>query len=182
LYIPLGGSQGGMWMKVRNTFIIFLVSGFWHGANWTFIVWGALNALYIMPSIILNTNRNNLEIVAKGKFLPSVKDFCHILLTFGLTVIAWIFFRAASVSQAFLYLKGIFSNSILSIPENLPKMELLLCGCFLLMEWLGRENNYAIANFGKSWSVIFRWSFYLFLILMLIYFGAKEQNFIYFQF
>ncbi|MBE9576427.1 MBOAT family O-acyltransferase [Flavobacterium proteolyticum] len=182
LYIPLGGSQGGMWMKVRNTFIIFLVSGFWHGANWTFIVWGALNALYIMPSIILNTNRNNLEIVAKGKFLPSVKDFCHILLTFGLTVIAWIFFRAASVSQAFLYLKGIFSNSILSIPENLPKMELLLCGCFLLMEWLGRENNYAIANFGKSWYVIFRWSFYLFLILMLIYFGAKEQNFIYFQF
>jgi D-alanyl-lipoteichoic acid acyltransferase DltB (MBOAT superfamily) len=182
LYIPLGGSQGGMLMKVRNTFIIFLVSGFWHGANWTFIVWGALNALYIMPSIILNTNRNNLEIVAKGKFLPSVKDFCNILLTFGLTVIAWIFFRAASVGQAFVYLKGIFSNSILSIPENLPKMELLLCGCFLLMEWLGRENNYAIANFGKSWHVIFRWSFYLFLILMLIYFGAKEQNFIYFQF
>jgi D-alanyl-lipoteichoic acid acyltransferase DltB (MBOAT superfamily) len=73
LYIPLGGSQGGKWMKVRNTFIIFLVSGFWHGANWTFIVWGFLNALFIMPAVLLNTNRNNLDIVAKGRILPNVR-------------------------------------------------------------------------------------------------------------
>ena len=75
LYIPLGGSKGGTWMKVRNTFIIFLVSGFWHGANWTFIIWGLLNALYIMPSIIFITNRTNLDIVARGKYFPSFKDF-----------------------------------------------------------------------------------------------------------
>jgi len=182
LYIPLGGSQGGMWMKVRNTFIIFLVSGFWHGANWTFIVWGLLNALYIMPSIILSTNRNNIEIVAKGRFFPSVREFFNILLTFSLTVLAWIFFRAETVGQALFYLKGIFSVSILSLPENLPKIEILLCCSFLFIEWIGRENNYAIETFGKSWNIIFRWSFYLFLILLLIYFGAKEQSFIYFQF
>ena len=81
LYIPLGGSKGGTWPKVRNTFIIFLVSGFWHGANWTFIIWGLLNALYIMPSIIFNTNRNNLDIVAQGKYLPSVKAVSYTHLT-----------------------------------------------------------------------------------------------------
>lgn len=91
LYIPLGGSRGGTWIKIRNTFIIFLVSGFWHGANWTFIVWGLLNALYIMPSIVLNTHRNNLDSVAKGKHVPAVRDVLAIGATFGLTVFAWIF-------------------------------------------------------------------------------------------
>ena len=86
LYIPLGGSKGGIWMKVKNTFIIFLVSGFWHGANWTFIIWGFLNALYIMPSIIFNTNRNNLDIVAQGKYLPSLKELRSLAITFSLTV------------------------------------------------------------------------------------------------
>ena len=83
LYVPLGGSRGGIWMKIRNTFIIFLVSGFWHGANWTFIIWGLLNAIYIMPSIIFNTNRNNLDIVAKGKYLPTVKEFLSMGITFS---------------------------------------------------------------------------------------------------
>ncbi|RZJ77483.1 MAG: MBOAT family protein, partial [Chryseobacterium sp.] len=73
LYIPLGGSKGSTLLKIRNTFIIFIVSGFWHGANWTFIFWGALNAVYIMPSIIFNTNRNNINIVSQGKYLPSIK-------------------------------------------------------------------------------------------------------------
>lgn len=90
LYIPLGGSKGGNWMRIRNTFAIFLVSGFWHGANWTFIIWGFLNALFIMPSIILKTNRNNLEIVAMNKLIPSLRDVFNILLTFSLTVFAWI--------------------------------------------------------------------------------------------
>src|SRR6266567_2038949 len=78
LYIPLGGNKRGTWITVRNILIIFLVSDFWHGANWTFIVWGFLNALYIMPSIILNTNRNNLDIVAQGKYLPNLKEVVSI--------------------------------------------------------------------------------------------------------
>ena len=91
LYIPLGGSKGGTLIKVRNTFIIFFVSGFWHGANWTFIFWGILNALFIMPSIIFNTNRNNLNSVAQGKDLPNIKEFFSIVITFSLTVLTWIF-------------------------------------------------------------------------------------------
>src|SRR5690554_7687979 len=91
LYIPLGGSKGRTWMKVRNVFIIFIVSGFWHGANWTFIVWGALNAIYFLPLLLTNRNRKHLEVVAEGEVLPSIKEFFLMLLTFGLTVFAWIF-------------------------------------------------------------------------------------------
>lgn len=91
VYIPLGGSKGGTWMKVRNTFIIFLLSGFWHGANWTFIAWGALNAMYFLPLLLTQNNRANLDIVAQGKNVPSFREFSSMLVTFGLTVFAWIF-------------------------------------------------------------------------------------------
>ena len=104
LYIPLGGSTGGTWMKVRNTFIIFIVSGFWHGANWTFIVWGALNALYFLPLLLLNKNRVNTNVVAQGKYPPSIKEFFNMSITFSLTVLAWIFFRAKNIGHAWSYL------------------------------------------------------------------------------
>jgi len=110
LYIPLGGSRGGLKMKIRNTFVIFLVSGFWHGANWTFVVWGALNALYFLPLLIAGKNRQNLGLVAEGRLLPNIKEFIQICTTFLLTMLAWIFFRASSVGHALSYLKGIFSK------------------------------------------------------------------------
>jgi D-alanyl-lipoteichoic acid acyltransferase DltB (MBOAT superfamily) len=112
LYIPLGGSKGGTWMKIRNTFIIFLVSGLWHGANWTFIIWGLLNAIYIMPSIIFRTNRNNLEIVAAGRKIPTLKELMSIIQTFSLTAFAWIFFRAENLKHAFDYISKMFSYII----------------------------------------------------------------------
>ena len=112
LYVPLGGSKMGPWKKVRNTFIIFLVSGFWHGANWTFIAWGLLNALFILPSIILKTNRTNLDIVAQGKTFPSLKEVGQIALTFSLTTFAWIFFRSESIGGALKYIGRIFLKII----------------------------------------------------------------------
>jgi D-alanyl-lipoteichoic acid acyltransferase DltB (MBOAT superfamily) len=182
LYIPLGGSKGGMWMKIRNTFIIFLVSGFWHGANWTFIVWGFLNALYIMPSIIFNTNRNNLEIVAKGKYIPNLKDLFSILITFSLTVFAWIFFRAENISHAMTYISQIFSRSLFSIPTIIPKVTVILIILFLIIEWFGREENYAIENLGLKWKRPIRYAMYYAIIIAIFWFGGKEQQFIYFQF
>ena len=169
LYIPLGGSKGGIWMKIRNTFIIFLISGFWHGANWTFVVWGFLNALFIMPSIILNTNRNNLDIVAKGKNLPTIKEFTAILMTFCLTVFAWIFFRAANVKYAVSYISKIFSISLLTKPYY-PDIEksiliIILIGIFLFIEWVGREQEYAIANLGFKWKRPLRWAIYYSIII-----------------
>ena len=144
LYIPLGGSKGGTWMKVRNTFVIFLVSGFCHGANWTFIIWGFLNALYIMPSIIFNTHRNNLDTVAQGKYLPSIKEVISMGVTFFLTIFAWIFFRAENLGHALSYIKVIFSKSLLTLPQIRPISVIVFVLIFMLIEWQGRDKKYAI--------------------------------------
>ena len=186
LYIPLGGSKGGNWMKIRNTLIIFIVSGFWHGANWTFIIWGLLNAMFIIPSIIFKTNRNNLEIVAKGKIFPSLKDILSIILTFSITLIAWIFFRANNVTHAIQMLTEIFSDSLFLYPkfkgieEIIPLTIMIIL--FFLIEWIGREQQYAIANLGNKWIRPLRWALYYALIFVIFYFGGNEQQFIYFQF
>lgn len=182
LYIPLGGSKGGTWMKVRNTFIIFLVSGFWHGANWTFIVWGFLNALYIMPSIIFKTNRNNLEVVSKDSFLPSIKELCSMISTFLLVVFAWIFFRSDNLEIALNYVNNIFSRSLFSVPSEKPKMLCLLILFFMIIEWIGRRQQFAIAKLGVQYSKPVRWIIYYVIAIAVYYFSGKEQQFIYFQF
>lgn len=132
LYIPLGGSRGRTWNKIRNVFIIFLVSGFWHGANWTFIIWGALNALYFLPIFITNNNRNNLNIVAQGKYLPNLKEFLLMSLTFILTVFAWIFFRAENIGHAISYINNIFSPTLFESSEIFPLGLLLLILFFFI--------------------------------------------------
>jgi alginate O-acetyltransferase complex protein AlgI len=186
LYIPLGGSKGGTWMKVRNTFIIFLVSGFWHGANWTFVIWGFLNALYIMPSIIFNTNRNNLDIVAQGSYLPTIKEVFQMGLTFSLTVFAWIFFRANNVEHAFSYVSKIFSRSLFTFPEyeggDYKRQLFILLFIFIIIEWLGRENQFAIAKINYRIPKLLRWVFYYLIIFAIFKFAGIEQQFIYFQF
>lgn len=182
LYIPLGGSKGGTWIKVRNTFIIFLVSGFWHGANWTFLIWGFLNALYIMPSIIFNTNRNNLDIVAQGKYLPTIKEVFQISITFGLTVFAWIFFRAENIGHAFNYISEILSISFFNLPEIRPRNLLVIIILFLFLEWVGREGQYALSKISIVKNRIVRWGFYLAIGLVIFIFQGKQQEFIYFQF
>jgi D-alanyl-lipoteichoic acid acyltransferase DltB (MBOAT superfamily) len=182
LYIPLGGSKGPNLMRIRNTFIIFIVSGFWHGANWTFIIWGALNALFIMPSIIMKTNRNNLEIVAKGKLLPTAKEFFQVTTTFAMATFAWIFFRAENLSHALQYISGIFSKSLFLTPTLRPKDLFLIIIIFMLIEWLGREQKYAIEKLGLNWESPFRYAMYYVIIIVIIYFSGKEQQFIYFQF
>lgn len=186
LYIPLGGSKGGIWMKVRNTFIIFLVSGFWHGANWTFIVWGFLHALYIMPSIVFKTNRKNLNIVAQGKYLPNVKEVLQMGFTFSLTVFAWIFFRANSLEHASEYISEIFSSSLFDYPkyhgDDFKRTLFLLLFVFMVIEWLGREEQFAIAKLGLKWKPVFRYVVYYAIIFAIFWFSGREQQFIYFQF
>ena len=182
LYIPLGGSKGGTWMKIRNTFIIFLVSGFWHGANWTFIIWGALNALYFMPLLLTNNNRNNIESVASGKILPSLTEFLAIIVTFFLTVIAWIFFRSDTISNAFKYLKKMFSfnfdGGIKYLPIDRYSVEMvLLIFYFLYFEWNAREKEHPFVGKNGFLKVII-------IIISIIVFGvySKANDFIYFQF
>lgn len=184
LYIPLGGSRGGTWMQIRNIFIIFLVSGFWHGANWTFVVWGALNALYFMPLLVFNKNRQHLDSVAKEKNWPTIKEFFQMLSTFSLTVFAWIFFRAENIGHAYRYISEIFSKSLISMPGFKNYTILFLVFIFILIEWVGREQEYALEKLGLSWNWLLRWIFYYAILIAIIIsqFEGETQEFIYFQF
>ncbi|HSO87116.1 MAG TPA: MBOAT family O-acyltransferase [Draconibacterium sp.] len=186
LYIPLGGSRGGTWMKVRNTFIVFIVSGFWHGANWTFVVWGVLNAIYFMPLLLTNKNRLHLQIVAEGKYFPTFKELLSILITFGLTVFAWIFFRAENIGHAISYISNMVSYDLFNMPYflGIKKAAILVIFIivFLLVEWIGREQQYAIKTIVSGWKKPFQWSFYYLIVMIIFLFGSTSQEFIYFQF
>ena len=182
LYIPLGGSRMGVISKVRNVFIIFIVSGFWHGANWTFVIWGALNALYFVPLLLLNRNRSNIDIVAKGKFLPSIRDVLTIASTFILTVFAWIFFRSDNIYHALSFISGIFSESIFSVPDVDFGNTMVLVLIFISIEWMGREGQFAIQNIHTRIPSYLRWTFYIIVIIAISAYGGNQQEFIYFQF
>ena len=182
LYIPLGGSRGSKWRQIRNVFAIFIISGFWHGANWTFIIWGLLNAIYFLPLLLLNKNRNHLGVVAEGKLFPSLKELYGIFLTFILTVLAWVFFRANNVEHAISYMSEIFSSSLFYTPEIFPKKTFILILFFILIEWLGRNEKYAIEKILNNMAKPLRWIIYYALALIILYFSGSKQDFIYFQF
>jgi len=182
LYIPLGGSRGNKSQQIRNVFIIFLVSGFWHGANWTFIVWGGLNAIYFLPLLLTKNNRNHINIVAENKKAPSIKEFLRIIITFIITTFAWIFFRANSLKDAFNYISGIFNESLFKLPEIRPTDLFILLFIFIGIEWSGRRGLYALETFGVKWKKPLRLAFYYSLIVALFVFGREEMEFIYFQF
>jgi len=186
LYIPLGGSRGSTLLKIRNTFIIFLVSGFWHGANWTFIVWGGINAMLFLPLLLTEQNRHHLDIVAVDSNFPSFKEFLSIVSTFSLTVIAWIFFRAENINHAMAYISGIFSYSILEIPSframGQALITIILTVIFVLIEWRGRSCQYGLGFIAEVKSRFIRYGTYLVISLIILFFMGNPQTFIYFQF
>lgn len=187
LYIPLGGSRGSQFMAVRNIFIIFIVSGFWHGANWTFIAWGALNALFFVPLFVFNQNRKNLNPIETRYLIPSLRDIFSILLTFGLTLLAWIFFRADSIQDAFHYIALIFSKSIITIPNISNFSGALVAigfiGILVFTEWMGRTHLHPLEKMAYCKSRWSRWSVYILLISAIgLFMQTEETPFIYFQF
>ncbi len=181
VYIPLGGSKGSKWEQVRNVFVIFLLSGFWHGANWTFIAWGFINALYFLPLLLLNKNRSNIETVALAWDFSSLKVFLSILSTFSLSCLAWIFFRAKSISDAFDYIARIFLDRKF-VPQYLENERysyeiLLLIFIFILVEWNTRTKIEPISG---RYSVLKVALCIAAIIALGTYSDYKE--FIYFQF
>jgi alginate O-acetyltransferase complex protein AlgI len=180
LYIPLGGSRGSKFQSIRNTAIVFMVSGLWHGANWTFIFWGALHALFFLPLLLTNQNRRYLEPIA-GR-LPRPGELLRMIWTFVLVDLAWIFFRADDVQSAFAYLRGIAQPSLLSLPDPLPVKLLALIGFMLAVEWLNRREAHGLALLGKARiATPLRWAAYL-VIAVTLPFGGSSNAFIYFQF
>ena len=187
LYIPLGGSRGGRWVSIRNVFIVFLVSGFWHGANWTFIIWGAINAICFLPLMLTNRNRKNTDTVAQNTLLPSAKELLQMTGTFTLSAFAWIFFRADSLSVAISYVSKLFSSSLLSVPYvfGIGKSNTILIMVFIFLlviaEWFTRKKAHPLESDGKHGKLI-QWSICYGLVIIIFLFGRQEQDFIYFQF
>lgn len=188
LYIPLGGSRVRLTKKIRNVLIVFLVSGFWHGANWTFLVWGGLHALFFIPLLVAKKNRTNLHVVAAKTNTPKLKDVLGMFNTFLLVTLAWIFFRAESVSHALEYIKGFFLNTFFGFPEPLsPKTvatTFLMIVCMIAIEWRGRREQHALEAQLNLLHKKIRWGFYLLLSVLIInsMLNTNPQEFIYFQF
>jgi alginate O-acetyltransferase complex protein AlgI len=191
VYIPLGGSRGSTLIRIRNTFFIFLLSGLWHGANWTFVVWGCLHALFFIPLLLLNTNRSNIEIVAHGRFSPSIKELFQIFVTFVMVTLSWVFFRIDSFNKGLDYLYHIFSEIFIfrnyidafnffywEIGALIP----LLLLFFFCIEWLGRSEEHPLSKILNKTNFVVRYFFYVLLLFAIAYSSGNEQQFIYFQF
>ncbi len=185
VYIPLGGSRVSKAKVIRNTFVIFLVSGFWHGANWTFIAWGAYHALLFLPLILLGKNRKHTDVVAAGRMLPSLKEMGQMLLTFFMAVVGWIIFRAESIGQAWQYNCAMFSKSLFTIPwlENrhyyVPVVLSIIL--MLLVEWIQRDKDHAFDLSGIK-SHVLKFGIYYVMVAVLFWLGGHAESFIYFQF
>ena len=185
VYIPLGGSRVSKAKIVRNTFVIFLLSGFWHGANWTFIVWGAYHALLFLPLILLGKNRKHTDVVATGRFLPSLKEMGQMLLTFLLAVVGWIVFRANTIEEAWNYICGLFNKSLFSVPwlDNrhyyLPVA--ISIAVMLVVEWFQRNKEHAFDLSGIK-SHVLKFGIYYVMVAALFLLGGHAESFIYFQF
>lgn len=181
IYIPLGGSRGGKLMSFRNTMIIFLVSGLWHGANWTFIVWGAFHALLFLPLLLTGSNRKYTDlVVAENRKLPTIKELGQMLFTFLLALVGWIIFRAETIGHAWDYIVNMFTNSPLSLPMVWGKKSIILIMILMIVEWIGRRNQYALEIMPKN--RVARWSIYFAIAVCVFWFSGKGATFIYFQF
>lgn len=182
VYIPLGGSRGSRWQNIRNTFIVFMLSGLWHGANFTFIFWGAFNAILFLPLLLLKINRRYTSISGEGKNLPSPIELISMLSTFVLVTIGWIFFRSESLGQAFDYLSIISHFHTFEIAHKIQLLSLFFIVFILLIgEWFQRDKEYVLQlDHLSCWK---RYCIYYFLVIMCFWFSIPEDiPFIYFQF
>lgn len=183
IYIPLGGSRCKKSKIVRNTFIIFLVSGFWHGAEWTFIAWGAYHAALFMPLILTGKNRKYLDEPGKDRFFPTMSESVMMALTFLLVAVGWVIFRADNLHLALGYIGRMFSDFSFGggIP---PKFTLLWIASMLLAEWIWRrqQHSLAIQGHGLMRYGVCRWSLYIVIVAVCLFYRGAQSEFIYFQF
>ena len=187
VYIPLGGGRVSKIKIVRNTFVIFLLSGFWHGANWTFIVWGFFHAMLFLPLIMLGRNRKNIDVVAYGKLFPTIKEMGQMLLTFVLVVFGWIIFRSETIGDAIQYVSFMFDSSFFDFRKDITVQyrpmakEFLFIALMLVIEWFNRQKAHGL-DLSDSKSSFVRIGIYYLLIFLILMFGAQPAQFIYFQF
>jgi len=187
VYIPLGGSRRGKLISIRNIFIIFIVSGFWHGANWTFIIWGLIHALLFLPLFLFNKNRDNYgSTIGEKTFFPTIKESFQVLTNFILVTIAWVFFRSESVTASIDYLNRAMSNFNFSMQYIHPRGYrlfdyILILIIFILCEYKIRHDERSPLFFNNKYLNWITYSTLLFAIYLFIY-DNVDNSFIYFQF
>jgi alginate O-acetyltransferase complex protein AlgI len=183
VYIPLGGSRGTFWQRIRNTIVIFTVSGFWHGANWTFVGWGFLNGLYFLPLLLTSSNRKHTDSAAQGKIFPSFIELVQMCSTFTLVNIGWILFRSKNVTEAFHYIGRIFSPSLFTLPQGLHLTFILpLIAILITVEWIQRDRQHGL-QIDTVMRRPVRWCIYQCIILLILLCGSfTKTEFIYFAF
>lgn len=180
VYIPLGGSRNGRYIHLRNIFIIFLLSGLWHGANWTFVAWGFYHACLFIPLTIFSNNGSRSLYLAQGQILPSLKEIASVLVTFVLVVIGWIIFRADTIYDFWNYLYSICHNwKIVSI-LTISKKTVFFITIMIAIEYLNRNRVHGL-QFQLN-SRLLQWSIYLLFALMVLTQSGNQVQFIYFQF
>ncbi|GAB4419862.1 MAG: MBOAT family protein [Bacteroidia bacterium] len=192
VYIPLGGSRVNKYQQFWNIIVTFTVSGFWHGANWTYIMWGFLNGLYYMPIMLFNQKKSKGTVVAQGRLLPNPREIFQMGTTFLMTLVAWVFFRAKSIGEAFSYLGGMFSSSLFTSPAAgmkgfaIKEQVIYAVGAIMLLlsiEWLQRGKKHGL-EFKETAPLPLRWLAYVGMLVLIIMFRRTGENldFIYFQF
>ena len=183
LYIPLGGSRCGAWKRVRNTFAIFLVSGLWHGANWTFIIWGALHAVLFLPLLLGGRNRLNLDVVAEDRALPNLRELGAMLRTFFFVLLGWPFFRARSIGETCRWLRDMVDVRTFGAVHNLPRetaVAAVAVVALLAVEWFNRREAFGCARLPRATAL--RWGAYFLILWLVVFYTPGSQTFIYFQF
>lgn len=187
VYIPLGGSRKGKFKTARNVFVIFLLSGLWHGANWTYVTWGLYHAVLFLPLITLGLNKRNTGTASGGRLLPSCSDLVKMTATFILVVMGWIIFRADNITVAGHIFAKIFSSSILDMPYDwavapcyrIPTLvAIAMC---LVTEWLNREGKHGL-DLDRVASAWVRIPVYYLVVAMIVLYSGENVTFIYFQF
>lgn len=183
LYIPLGGSRCSKAKMVRNTFAIFLVSGLWHGANWTFVVWGAFHAALFLPLLLCARNRRYLTVVSADRWYPTGGELLRMLGTFALVAVGWVVFRSQSLSEAGAWLSALVDFASYRAGVDLPHaghVVFPMIGLLFAGEWLNRREPFGFARQPRqAW---FRWLLYFAMVLLIFVYAPGSQTFIYFQF
>jgi len=185
VYFPLGGSRRGRSRTIINTLIVFALSGLWHGADWTFVLWGLYHAVLFIPLILLGA-ASHKDTVAHGRLLPSMGECCSMVVTFLLINLGWILFRAPDIASFSAFVSRLFSPSLFTLHGLTMPMAVMLLWCsgLLVVEWIQREREHVLQIdgyriFSAPWT---RLALYASIVCLIFYFAGKVQTFIYFQF
>ena len=184
IYFPLGGSRCKKWIVIRNVYIVWAISGLWHGANWTFVCWGLYHATLLAIYNLFNINTKYEHEVAFKRHTPTILEFTQMIITFILAVFGWIIFRAQNLSQAIDYISSIFIHPFWGSGFIDGKKWLIAGIILLIVEWTQRNKQHALqlSPNGIFKYRITRWATYYTIIYFIINFAGSSQSFIYFQF